>query len=54
MKLKIINENKLTRKVCDMKSLCCANIKTQSLNKSAYTNFQLTLWTHYASSVNQT
>ena len=24
----IINENKGTRKVCDMKSLCCANIKS--------------------------
>ena len=24
----IINENKVTRKVCDMKSLCYANIKT--------------------------
>ena len=37
----IINENKATRKVCDMKSFCYANKKTLSLNKSAYTNFQL-------------
>ena len=33
----------VTRKVCDMKSLCRVNIKIQHLNKSAYINFYLVI-----------